>query len=117
MNGAFRLSELLQGTAAPAPQWFDKQTLFTAAGATTAVITVTAVVQRTFPKIPPRWFAFGLSLLIALFAIPVQGLDWSVVNVVVAVVNGIMTYAAAVGINTVVTTTPTAAAHSYRWWT
>jgi len=50
------------GAGATLPQWFDSQTLFTAAGSTTIVITVTAVVQRSLPTLPARWFAFALSL-------------------------------------------------------
>ena len=83
----------MSGAGMALPQCFDSQTLFTAAGSTTVVITVTAVVQRSLPKLPARWFAFALSLLIALLAISVQGLSWTWVSVVVALVNGVMTYA------------------------
>ena|SRR5881296_788333 len=113
-------------TGAPA-QWFDVRTLFTAAGATTAVVIVTAVLQRLFPGLPAPWVALGLSLLIALVAISVQKLPLTVVTVFVALINGIMTYAAAVGINTVATESPPstvigaptpapAPARYYRWW-
>src|SRR5439155_3804410 len=111
------------GAGATLPQWFDSQTLLTAAGSTTVVITVTAVVQRSLPTLPARWFAFALSLLIALLAISVQGLAWTWVSVFVALVNGVMTYAAAVGVNTVATAAAPSglaaapsAARSYRWW-
>ena len=113
----------MSGAGPTLPQWFDSQTLFTAAGSTTVVITVTAVVQRSLPTLPARWFAFALSLLIALLAISVQGLAWTWVSVFVALVNGVMTYAAAVGVNTVATAAPPggvaaapSAARSYRWW-
>ncbi len=113
----------MSGAGAALPQWFDSQTLFTAAGSTTVVITVTAVVQRLLPKLPARWFAFALSLLIALLAISVQGLSWTWTSVFVALMNGVMTYAAAVGVNTVATAASPSgvaaappAARSYRWW-
>ena len=113
----------MSGAGTTLPQWFDTQTLFTAAGSTTVVITVTAVVQRSLPKVPARWFAFGLSLLIALLAISIQGLSWTWVSVFVALVNGVMTYAAAVGVNTVATAASPSgvaaappAVRSYRWW-
>src|SRR2546428_9842237 len=91
------------GGGATLQQWFDIQTFSAAAGSTTVVITVTAVVQRSLPTLPARWFAFALSLLIALLATSVQGLAWTGVSVFVALVNGVMTYAAAVAVNTVAT--------------
>src|SRR5256885_6155865 len=89
----------MSGAGTTLPQWFDTQPLFTAAGSTTVVITVTAVVQRSLPKLPARWFAFALSLLIALVASSVQGLPWTWVSVFGALVNGVMTYAAAACVN------------------
>ena len=113
----------MSGAGTTLPQWFDSQTLFTAAGSTTVVITVTAVVQRLLPNLPARWLAFALSVLIAILTISVQGLSWTWISVFVALVNGVMTYAAAVGVNTVATAAPPSgvaaapsAARSYRWW-
>ena len=111
---------LFQAQPGP-PQWFDKDTLFTAAGSTAAVITVTSVLQRFSPKFPARWFALGLSLTIALLSIPVHKQCWTIPNLLIALLNGVMTYTAATGINTVVTappemTTPTVALRTYRWW-
>ncbi len=112
-------------TAAP---WFDTGTLFTAAGATAAVITVTGVLQALFPDLPGRWVALVLALLIALSAISVWKLPWNYANVFVALINGLTTYAAAIGINTVFTAPPPSAvalappqptqapARHYRWW-
>lgn len=107
-----------------APQWFDKDTLFTAAGATAAVIAVTSVLQRLWAKLPARWFALVFSLALTLLAISVRQQGWTGINIFLALVNGLMTYAAAVGVNTVVTAPPGGAApptaqagvRSYRWW-
>ena len=41
----------MSGAGTTLPQWFDSQTVFTAAGSTTVVITVTAVGQRLLPKL------------------------------------------------------------------
>lgn len=102
------------------PQWFDKDSLFTAAGSTTAVMVVTSVVQRISPRFPARWFALGLSLALSLLSISVHQQAWTAVNILIALINGLMTYAAAVGVNTVVTT-PLAPVEpmlqrTYRWW-
>jgi len=125
MSTELFLLTFLQNTSA---QWFDKETLFTAAGSTTVVITVTAILQRWWPNIPGRWVALGLSLVIALLAISARGESWTGLGAIIALMNGIMTYAAAIGINTVVTAPPPpppppstgqgaqAAAPSYRWW-
>ncbi len=106
-----------------APQWFNKDTLFTPAGATAAVITVTTLLQRLFPQLPSRWVGLGLSFLLTLMAIRVQNSGWSPINIFLALLNGLMTYAAAIGVNTVVTQPPAAglakavpAGRSYRWW-
>jgi hypothetical protein len=111
---------LLQAQPGP-PQWFDKDTLFTAAGSTTAVIAVTSVLQRISPKFPARWFALSLSLALSLLSISVHQQAWTAVNILIALLNGLMTYTAAVGINTFVTTsmvaaTPDVTQHTYRWW-
>lgn len=106
----------------PGPtQWFDKDTLFTAAGSTAAVIAVTSVLQRFSPKFPARWFALGLSLVLSLLSITVHHQCWGAVNILIALLNGLMTYTAAVGVNTVVTAPPAAATpnitdRTYRWW-
>ena len=125
MSTELFLLTFLQNTSA---QWFDKETLFTAAGSTTVVITVTAILQRWSTKTPGRWVALGLSLVIALLAISARGESWTGLGAIIALMNGIMTYAAAIGINTVVTAPPPpppppstgqgaqAAARSYRWW-
>jgi hypothetical protein len=68
-------SWLLQAQPGP-PQWFDKDTLFTAAGSTAAVIAVTSVLQRISPKFPAKWFALGLSLALSLMSISVHHQDW-----------------------------------------
>ncbi|MBI2955932.1 MAG: hypothetical protein HYY26_01335 [Acidobacteria bacterium] len=109
----------------PEPQFFDKDTLFTPSGATAAVILVTSLLQRLSARIPARWFALGFSLLLMLLAITVRQEPWSWVNILLAVLNGLAVYAAAVGVNTAVTAPPPApavaakavgAARSYRWW-
>jgi hypothetical protein len=107
---------LLQTQPGPT-QWFDKETLFTAAGSTAAVIAVTSVLQRFSPKFPSRWFAVGLSLALSLLSISVHHQSWGAVNILIALLNGVMTYSAAVGINTVATLPPEAGTHyTYRWW-
>jgi predicted membrane channel-forming protein YqfA (hemolysin III family) len=116
MNSAFVVAIQLFQTQPGPPQWFDKETLFTAAGSTAAVIAVTTVLQRFSPKFPARWFALILSLALALLSIPVHQQAWSLVNILIALLNGVMTYSAAVGINTVATPTPGVAHHAYRWW-
>jgi hypothetical protein len=113
-------SRLLQAQSGP-PQWFDKDTLFTAAGSTAAVIAVTSVLQRISPKFPAKWFALGLSLALSLLSISVRQQAWTAVNILIALLNGLMTYTAAVGINTVATTSreavaPIATQRTYRWW-
>jgi hypothetical protein len=102
-------------------QWFDKETLFTAAGTTAAVIAVTSVLHRLWANLPAKWFGLCLSLLLALLAISVRQQGWTAINVLIALINGLMTYAAAVGINAVSTAAPGPAApaapgRSYRWW-
>src|ERR1700751_4291627 len=118
----FLLSEAsrLFQTQSGLTQWFDWETLCTAAGSTAAVITVTSVLQRVSPKFPARWFALGLSLALPLLCISVHGQKWTWPIIFLAVLNGIMTYSASVGINTIVTTsqvvpTPGVVHRTYRW--
>lgn len=114
---------LLVGDTGGAPSWVTKDTLFTAAGSTTAVIIVTTVLHGLFRKFPAKWFALAFSLTLTLSAISVMNQGWQWQNVLVAIVNGLITYSAAVGVNTVVTSPPATAAatgvvsgRSYRWW-
>ncbi len=115
---------LLDTTNTPAhpAQWFDPQTLFTAAGSTTAVIAVTSVLQRIFPGLSARWFALALSLALTIIAIGVHHEGWSAMSIFLAIINGLMTYSAAVGVNTVATAPAAgqarvaAGGRSYRWW-
>ncbi len=108
------------GGQSNAPTFFTVESLFTSAGITTAVVAVTSVLLGLFPNLPAKWFALGLSLILALLDISVHHLGWSGLNVFVAVLNGLMVYAAAVGINTAATS-PGGKAHmvagrSSRWW-
>jgi hypothetical protein len=102
-------------------QWFSWETLCTGAGSTAAVIAVTSVLQKVSAKFPAKWFALGLSLVLSLVCISVRCQKWTVPNIFLALLNGIMTYSASVGINTIVTTsaatlTPNVARRTYRWW-
>jgi hypothetical protein len=113
-----------QSSATAATQWLTLGTLFTAAGATTAVIVVTSVLQGLIPNLQPKWFALALSFCIALLSIEAHGEEYNLLNVVVAIVNGFLTYAAAVGVNNVITPGRTGATGAplapdrriYRWW-
>lgn len=106
----------------PGPsQWLDWETLCTAPGSTTAVLAVTAVLQRLWPKFQPKWFALGLSLVLPLLCIKVHCQKWNGPNIFLALLNGIITYSACVGINTIFTTstavpTPGVVHRTYRWW-
>lgn len=107
-------------------QFFTLETLFSAAGATTAVFTVTSVIHGFFPKVSPRWFALGFAWLLTLVGTGMKHEGWTAGNTLLAVINGFVIYAAAVGVNNVSTSTPPAAAarvpeslevaRSYRWW-
>ncbi len=107
-------------------QFFTLETLFSAAGATTAVFTVTSVLHGFFPKLSPRWFALGFSWLLTILGISVRHQDWTAVNILLAVINGFVIYAAAVGVNNVATSTPPTpvgvgaqtlqTGRDYRWW-
>lgn len=101
------LTVFLQGPSAPSQvQFFTVGTLFTAAGATTAVISLTSVLHSLFSKLPARWFALGLSLALTLLGISVQDQHWRPLTIFVALINGLVVYAAAVGVNNVMTTPP-----------
>ncbi len=124
VTGLSAIYLLLQNAPTPgSPQWFTTDTLFTAAGSTAAVITVTTVLQRLIPNFPARWFGLVLSLVLALLAISVRHSDWSVVNIFLATLNGLVTFAAAVGVNTAATAPPipplgvkAITGRSYRWY-
>ena len=114
---------LLQAGTSGTATWFTPATLFTAAGSTAAVIAVTTLLQRFSSRLPAKWFALGLAEILAVVAIGVQKQKWNADNVFVAVLNGLMTYAAAVGVNTAATAPPPAGpqpkaivGQSYRWW-
>lgn len=120
----YETAQAAQGSATAASQWLTLETLFTAAGATTAVITVTSVLHGLVPGLPAKWFALALSLAITLLSIDAHGEAYSGLNVLLAVINGLVTYAAAVGLNNVMTSTPAGASapptaggrRSLRWW-
>jgi hypothetical protein len=106
-------------------QFFTLETLFSAAGATTAVFTITSVLHGFLPKVSPRYFALAFSWLLTLAGISVEHQGWTLPNVFLALVNGIVIYAAAVGVNNVSTSAPPAGgaaqtavgpARTYRWW-
>jgi len=107
-------------------QFFTLQTLFSAAGATTAVFTVTSVLHGFFPRVSARWFALAFSWLLTLLGISVGHQGWTPANILLAVINGFVIYAAAVGVNNVATSTPPSTGgvgaqsaetgRSYRWW-
>jgi hypothetical protein len=107
-------------------QFFTLETLFSAAGATTAVFTVTSVLHGFLPKISPRWFALLFSWLLTIIGIGVHHVGWTPSNILVAVINGFVIYAAAVGVNNVSTSNPpvvvagveesSARGRAYRWW-
>lgn len=111
-------------SATPQAQFLTAETLFTAAGATTAVIAVTSMLQVLIPKLPAKWVGLVLAFVITLLAIQAHGERYTGINIVLAIVNGFVTYAAAVGVNNVSTSPrPTAAAppaaavgKSMRWW-
>lgn len=106
-------------------QFFTVETLFTAAGITTAVVTVTSVLHSLVPKLPARWFALGLSIALTLVGVQLQMHPWTGLAVCVGLINALVIYAAAVGVNNVLTspTTPVGANNviggqrSARWWT
>jgi hypothetical protein len=117
----------LQANATQSPtQFVTIETLFTAAGSTTAVFTVTSVVRSLLPKVSPRWFAALLSLFLTIVGIGVNHQSYGAANLLLAFINAAIVYAAAVGVNNI-TTAPrqvagnaaevaAAAASSFRWW-
>jgi hypothetical protein len=114
---------ILQAGDAGTATWFTPATLFTAAGSTVAVIAVTTLLQRCFANLPAKWFALALAEVLAVMAVGVLKQGWNAVNIIIAVLNGLMTYAAAVGVNTAATGAPQPApgakgvgGRSYRWW-
>ena len=130
MMGHFSISALLLEATPDTRnvQFFTLETLFTAAGETTAIFTITSVLHGFIPKLSPRFFALALSFLFTFVGISLQGQPWNPSNVFLAIINGFIVYAAAVGINNV-STPPSpgigrragapiepAAVHSYRWW-
>ena len=120
----YETAQAAQGSATTAAEWMTRETLFTAAGATTVVITVTSVLHGLVSGLPAKWFALVLSLAITLLSIDANGEAYSGLNVFLAVINGLVTYAAAVGVNNVMTSTPAGASaapaaggrRSLRWW-
>lgn len=110
-----------------APQFFTIESLFTAAGATTAVFTVTSVVRGLLPRLSPRWFAAFFSLFLTIVGIGVNHQKYGPSTLLLAFINAAVVYAAAVGVNNITTApmpvggasapeAPTASARSYRWW-
>jgi hypothetical protein len=104
-------------------QFFTIETLFSAAGATTAVITVTTVLHGFFPKLPARWFALGFSLFLTIVGIGVQHQSYDAPSLLLAIINALVIYSAAVGVNNIATslryaTTPPVdlSARNNRWW-
>ncbi len=122
------LFEILQAPASPsAPQYLTLETLFTAAGATTAVFTVTSVLRGLLPKLSPRWFAAFFSIFLMVVGIRVNQQGYGPATLLLAFVNAAVIYAAAVGVNNITTApgqsggtgvpeAPGTVARSYRWW-
>jgi hypothetical protein len=119
---ALLLESIQSNGAASQVQFFTVETLFTAAGITTAVITVTSVLHSLFPKLSARWFALALSVVFTLLGVSVEKQPYSALTICVAIINALVIYAAAVGVNNVVTSPPAPAAtvaalqRSARWW-
>jgi len=101
------------------PTFFTVESLFSAAGATTAAITVTSVLHGIFPKLPAKWFALVFSLLLTVVGVGVRNEGWTTLHLFLALLNGLVVYSAAVGVNNIVTAPPPGApttGRSYRWW-
>jgi hypothetical protein len=115
---------LQQPSPSASVQFLTLETLFSAAGATTAVITVTAVLNSLLPKFPARWFALVFSLCLTVIGIGVLGQPYRPATIFLACINGLVVYAAAVGVNNVSTSSsagggtgaPGAPQKSYRWF-
>jgi hypothetical protein len=125
MSAIIAASVLSQSQATSPPvQFLTLETLFSAAGSTTAVITVTSVLNSLVKKFPARWFALGFSICLTIIGIGVLGQQYKLATIFLALVNGLVVYAAAVGVNNVSTTSssggavaaPAAPRKSYRWW-
>ncbi len=120
------LANLLQTPSTQTPtQFFTIETLFTAAGATTAVFTLTSVVRGLLPKLSPRWFAAFFSLFLTIVGIHVNNQRYAPSTLLLALINAAVVYAAAVGVNNITTAPgsvgPTGApgapaGQSFRWW-
>jgi hypothetical protein len=116
MSLSLLLTSLIDGTS---PSFYTLETLFSAAGATAAVFTVTSVLHGFFQAAKPKWFALFFSWLLTLLGISVHHEAWTPANIFLAVINGVVIYAAAVGINNMSTwrdATREATERSYRWW-
>lgn len=124
--GALFLANVLQAPPTQTPtQFLTIETLFTAAGATTAVFTVTSVVRALLPKLSPRWFAAVFSLLLTIVGIHVNNQTYRPSTLLLAFINAAVVYAAAVGVNNITTAPGPAGAagapaapagQSFRWW-
>ena len=124
---SYFISTLLffQQSSPSAPvQFLTLETLFSAAGATTAVITVTSVLNSLLRNFPAKWFALGFSVCLTMIGIGVLGQPYRAATIFLALINGLVVYAAAVGVNNVSTHSPGGAAlgapgapkKSYRWF-
>jgi len=123
---ALFLANTLQTSPAQTPtQFFTIETLFTAAGATTAVFTVTSVVRGLLPKLSPRWFAAAFSLFLTIVGIHVNNQTYRPSTLLLALINAAVVYAAAVGVNNITTAPGPGGAtgapgapggQSFRWW-
>lgn len=108
----------------PSQNWLDIDTLFTAAGASIVIYSITSVLQGIIPKFPAKIVALVLALGLCFAAIPLRHQPWSAANVILAIVNSFITYMAAVGVNNVVTAAlPTKTEMklatpegTHRWW-
>jgi hypothetical protein len=123
---ALYLANVLQTSPTQTPtQFLTIETLFTAAGATTAVFTVTSVVRALLPKLSPRWFAAVFSLFLTIVGIHANHQTYAPATLLLAFINAAIVYAAAVGVNNITTAPGPAAAagapgapagRGFRWW-
>jgi hypothetical protein len=118
------LTDIFQTPSGQSPtEFLTIETLFTAAGATTAVFTVTSVFRALVPRLSPRWFAAFLSLFLTIVGIGVNHQPYRPLTILLAFINAAIVYTAAVGVNNI-TTAPEpqgraaveASGQSYRWW-
>jgi uncharacterized membrane protein len=122
------LSDILQSPSGQPPtQFLTIETLFTAAGATTAVFTVTSVIRALLPKLSPRWVAAFFSLFLTIVGIHVNNQRYEPSTLLLAFINAAIVYAAAVGVNNITTApgpaggaappgAPGVPGRGYRWW-